>query len=87
MHILGQVEACTFQGRDTLVPPPVPPTLVDATTSLVNATADNTRFLWEVMVNQNNQQGGPWQNNQPRDTTYMETLRPDLLSLSKQKNL
>lgn len=64
MRIRGQDEAGTFQGWDTLVPPPVPPTLADAIAALVNATADNTQFLWEVMVNQNNQQGGLWQNNQ-----------------------
>lgn len=42
MRIRGQVEAGTFQGRDTPVPSPVPPTLADATAALVDATADNT---------------------------------------------
>jgi hypothetical protein len=32
-------------GEETLIPPPVPPTLVEAITVLINATADNTRFL------------------------------------------
>jgi hypothetical protein len=33
-------------------PPPVPPTLAEAIAALVNATADNTRFLREMASNQ-----------------------------------
>jgi hypothetical protein len=39
-------------GEETLNPPPVPPTLVEAIAALVNATADNTRFLREMAGNQ-----------------------------------
>jgi hypothetical protein len=43
----------TSRGReDTPNPPPVPPTLVEAITALVNATADNTSFLCEMASNQ-----------------------------------
>jgi hypothetical protein len=43
----------TSRGReDTPNPPPVPPTLVEAITALVNATADNTCFLCEMASNQ-----------------------------------
>jgi hypothetical protein len=38
-----------FWGREvTPNPPPVPPTLAEAIAALVNATADNTRFLREM---------------------------------------
>ena len=37
--------------EDTLNPPPVPPTLAEAITALVNATADDTRFLREMASN------------------------------------
>jgi hypothetical protein len=41
--------AVTSRGQeDTPNPPPVPPTLVEAITALVTATADNTRFLREM---------------------------------------
>jgi hypothetical protein len=39
-------------GEDTPNPPPVPPTLAEAIAALVNATADNTRFLREMAANQ-----------------------------------
>jgi hypothetical protein len=45
----AQDGASTSHGREaTPNPPPVPPTLVEATAALVNATADNTRFLREM---------------------------------------
>ncbi len=51
--------AGTSRGREeTPNPPPVPPTLAEAITALVNATADNTRFLREMAGNQFQQQGG-----------------------------
>jgi hypothetical protein len=51
--------AGTSRGReDTPNPPPVPPTLAEAIVVLVNATADNTRFLCEMASNQFQQQGG-----------------------------
>jgi hypothetical protein len=44
--------AGTSCGReDTPNPPPVPPTLAEAIAALVNATADNTRFLREMAGN------------------------------------
>jgi hypothetical protein len=45
-------------GKETPNPPPVPPTLAEAIAALVNATADNTRFLHELMGNQFQQHGG-----------------------------
>jgi hypothetical protein len=45
--------AGTFRGReDTPNPPLVPLTLAEAIATLVNATADNTRFLREMAGNQ-----------------------------------
>jgi hypothetical protein len=45
--------AGTSRGReDNPNPPPVPPTLAEAVTALVNATTDNTRFLSEMACNQ-----------------------------------
>jgi hypothetical protein len=45
----GQDGAGTSRGRETTRnPPPVPPTLAEAIAALVNATANNTRFLWEM---------------------------------------
>jgi hypothetical protein len=37
--------------EDTPNPSPVPPTLAEAIAALVNATADNTRFLREMAGN------------------------------------
>jgi hypothetical protein len=38
--------------EETPNPPLVPPTLAEAIAALVNATADNTRFLRELVGNQ-----------------------------------
>jgi hypothetical protein len=67
-------------GENTLNPPPVPPTLAEAIAALVNATADNTRFLHEMAGNQFQQHGGRGQPQAPRDTTYLEfsETRPPL---------
>jgi hypothetical protein len=59
-------------GEETPNPPPVPPTLAEAIAALVNATADNTRFLRELAGNQFQQHGGRGQPQGPRDTTYLE---------------
>jgi hypothetical protein len=59
-------------GEDTPNPPPVPPTLSEAITALINATADNTRFLREMVGNQFQQHGGRGPSQGPRDTTYLE---------------
>jgi hypothetical protein len=43
----------TSRGQeDTPNPPPVPLTLAEALAAVVNATADNTRFLREMAENQ-----------------------------------
>jgi hypothetical protein len=59
-------------GEETPNPPLVPPTLAEAIAALVNATADNTRFLRELARNQFQQHGGRGQPQGPRDTTYLE---------------
>jgi hypothetical protein len=59
-------------GEDTPIPPPVPPTLAEAITALLNATADDTQFLQEMVGNQIHHQGGRGRNQAPRDTTYIE---------------
>jgi hypothetical protein len=67
----------TSRGEDeTPNPPPVPPTLAEAIAALVNATADNTRFLRELVGNQFQQHGGRGQSQGPRDTTYLEFSEP-----------
>jgi hypothetical protein len=51
--------ARTSRGReDTPNSPPVPPTLDEAIAALVNATADNMRFLHEMAGNQFQQHRG-----------------------------
>jgi hypothetical protein len=73
--------AGTSRGReDTPNLPPVPPTLVEAITALVNATTDNTRFLREMAGNQFQQHGGRAPPQGPRETTYQEfsDTRPPL---------
>jgi hypothetical protein len=73
--------AGTSRGReDTPNPPPVPPTLAEAITALVNATADNTRFLSEMAGNQFQQHGGRVPPQGPRETSYLEfsETRPPL---------
>jgi hypothetical protein len=80
--------AGTSRGReDTPNPPPVPPTLTEAITALVNATADNTRFLREMAGNQFQQHGGRAPPQGLRDTTYSEFSETRPHSLLKQKNL
>jgi hypothetical protein len=55
----SQDAAGTSSGREsTPNPPPVPPTLAKAIAAMVNATADNTRFLREMAGQQFQQQGG-----------------------------
>jgi hypothetical protein len=73
-------------GEETLIPPPVPPTLAQAIAALINVTADNTRFLQEMAGNQIHQQGGRGQHQAPRDTTYIEfsETRPPIFI--KEKN-
>jgi hypothetical protein len=71
----------TSSGRETTPnPPPVPPTLAEANAALVNATADNTRFLREMAGQQFPQQGGRGYQQGPSETSYMDFLetRPPL---------
>jgi hypothetical protein len=77
----AQDGAGTSCGReDTPNPPPVPPTLAEAIAALVNASADNTRFLRKMAGNQFQQHGGRVPPQGPRDTTYLEfsETRPPL---------
>jgi hypothetical protein len=53
-------------------PPPVPPTLAEAIAALVNATADNTRFLREMAGQQFQQPGGRGYQQGPRETSYLD---------------
>jgi hypothetical protein len=69
----GQDSAGTCRGRETTPnPPPVPPTLVEATVALVNAIADNTRFLCEMAGHQYQQQGERAYPQGPRETSYLD---------------
>jgi hypothetical protein len=62
--------AGTSHGReDTPNLPPIPPTLVEAIAALVNATADNTRFLREMAGNQFQQHSGRVPSQGPRETS------------------
>jgi hypothetical protein len=73
--------AGTSRGReDTPNPPPVPPMLAKAIAALVNATADNTRFLRETTGNQFQQQGRRAPPQGPRETSYLDfsETRPPL---------
>jgi hypothetical protein len=73
--------AGTSRGReDTPNPPLVPPTLAEAIAALVNATADNTRFLREMAGIEFQQHGGRAPPQGPHETTYLEfsETRPPL---------
>jgi hypothetical protein len=69
----SQDGAGTSSGREaTPNPPPVPPTLAEAIAALVNATANNTRFLREMAGQQLQQQGGRAYPQGPRKTSYLD---------------
>jgi hypothetical protein len=69
----AQDGASTSRGREsTPNPPPVPSTLAEAITALVNATADNTRFLREMAGQQMQRQGGRAYPQGPHETSYMD---------------
>jgi hypothetical protein len=73
--------AGTSRGREaTPNPPLVPPTLVEAIAALVNATADNTRYLREMARQQMQQQGSQTYLQGPRETSYLDfsETRPPL---------
>jgi hypothetical protein len=77
----AQDGAGTSRGREsTPNPPPVPPTLAEAIAALVNATADNTRFLREMAGQQFQQPGGRGYQQGPRETSYLDfsETRPPL---------
>jgi hypothetical protein len=60
--------------------PPIPPTLAEAIAALVNAIADNTRFLWKMAGQQMQQQGGRAYPQGPHETSYLDfsETRPPL---------
>jgi hypothetical protein len=69
----GQDGAGTSRGREnTPNPPLVPPTLAEGIAALVNATADNTRFLREMAGQQYQQQGGRAYPQGPCETSYFD---------------
>jgi hypothetical protein len=73
--------AGTSRGQESSPnPPPVPPTLDEAIAALVNATANNTRFLHEMAGNQFQQHVGRAPPQGPHETTYQEfyETRPPL---------
>jgi hypothetical protein len=77
----GQDGAGTSCGRETTPNPPlVPPTLAEVIAALVNATADNRRFLWEMAGQQMQQQGGRAYLQGPHETSYLDfsETRPPL---------
>jgi hypothetical protein len=77
----GQDGVGTSRGREaTPNPPPVPPTLAEAIAALVNATADNTRFLREMAGQQMQQQGRRAYSQGPHETSYLDfsETRPPL---------
>jgi hypothetical protein len=77
----AQDGASTSRGREaTPNPPPVPPALAEAIAALVNATADNTRFLREMAGQQLQQQGWQGYPQGPRETSYLDfsETRPPL---------
>jgi hypothetical protein len=79
--------AGTSRGReDTPNPLPVPPTLAEAIATLVNATADNTRFLREMVGNQFHQHGGRVPPQGPRETSYLEFSETRPLLFVKAEN-
>jgi hypothetical protein len=62
----AQDGAGTSRGREaTPNPPPVPPTLAEAIAALVNAMADNTRFLREMAGHKCNGKAGERIRNDP----------------------
>jgi hypothetical protein len=71
----GQDGAGTSRGREaTPNPPLVPPTLAEAIVALVNAIADNTRFLREIAGQQMQQQGRRAYPQGPHKTSYLDFL-------------
>jgi hypothetical protein len=77
----SQDAAGTSSGREsTPNPPPVSPTLAEAIAALVNATADNTRFLREMAGQQFQQRGRRGYQQGLRETSYLDfsETRPPL---------
>jgi hypothetical protein len=78
--------AGTSHGQeDTPNPLLVPPTLAEAIAALVTATADNTRFLREMVGHQLQQQGGRAYPQRPREASYLDfsETRPPLFVKAK----
>jgi hypothetical protein len=69
----AQDGAGTSRGREaTPNPPPIPSTLAEAIVALVNATAENTRFLREMAGQPLQQQGGRGYPQGPHETSYLD---------------
>jgi hypothetical protein len=80
--------AGTSRGReDTPNPPLVPPTLAEAIAALVNATADNTRFLREMAGNQSSSMAEELLHKERVKPCIWISLKCVLHSLLKQKTL
>jgi hypothetical protein len=80
--------AGTSHGReDTPNSSLVPPTLAEAIDALVNATADNTRFLREMVGNQFQQPRARAPLQGSHETTYQEFSETRPRSLLKEKTL
>jgi hypothetical protein len=76
------------RGREaTPNPPPIPPTLAEAIAALVNATAENTRFLREMAGQPLQQQGGRGYSQGPRETSYLDFSENAPRCSSKRKTL
>jgi hypothetical protein len=78
----------TSRGReDTPNPPPVPPTLAEAIAALVNATADNTRFLREMAGINSSSMAREFLHKDHVKPRIWNSLKRVLHSLLKQKTL
>ena len=84
-RIYTRTGASTSQGNDDVPnPPPMPPTMADAITALVYATAENARLLREIAQNQ--QAPHPnhgLRNNRNDESTYIDFTDTRLPLFSK----
>ena len=81
--LAGTLEDCADD--EIPKPPPVPPNLAEAIATLMNATAENARFMRELVQNNQNQLGnrGRGQNNETTYVDFTET-RPPVFSKAKE---
>jgi hypothetical protein len=73
-------------GEDTPNPPPVPPTLAEAIAAMVNATADNTRFLRKWRATNSNSTEAEFPLKDRVILLIWNSLRLDRRSSPKQRN-